>query len=102
MPEIDDNQWSAHIGVIDPEATPFDELKEKLGKYFKHNKAESSIADFLDICSIDEMPQYILDTIQAIHDTIVIASITDTVSDEDGGCLAEKWLQFYRAFAEQF
>lgn len=71
---IDDGVWPNHIGEIDSESTPYDQIKEKLGVFFKNNKAESSIADCLCMCDENEMPLYIRNTLQAIRRTIVGAS----------------------------
>jgi putative ATP-dependent endonuclease of OLD family len=71
---VDEGIWPTHIGAIVFDTEPLDQLQDKLGKYFKHNKAESSIADCLCMCNETEMPRYILDTLQTIRSTVIIAS----------------------------
>ena len=77
----DDGLWPSHIEKINSD-TPLSQLQERLGKYFKHNKAGSSIANCLCMCSINEMPKYILDTMQAIRNTIMPSpSAGETIDD---------------------
>ena len=69
---VSDGMWPQHLGVIDAGSVSFDQIKEKLGAFFKNNKAESSIADCLCMCAGNEIPQYIRDTLQAIRSTVVV------------------------------
>ena len=79
---ICENKWPSHIDKISNE-TATEQLKERLMKYFKANKAESSIADCLCICTEAELPQYIVDTLQAIRLSII--SSEGTLDFADGG-----------------
>jgi putative ATP-dependent endonuclease of OLD family len=81
---IDDGIWPQHIGAIDADTASLDQLQEKLGKYFKHNKAESSVADCLCMCVENEIPQYIRDTLCAIRNTVIATPLPEeSVSDEE-------------------
>ena len=68
---ITSGQWPAHFSAIAPDSVPVDDLKDELFKYFKGRKSDGAVADCLDQCALEEMPQYVLDTLKAIHDTIV-------------------------------
>ncbi|GHV42381.1 hypothetical protein FACS189490_11220 [Clostridia bacterium] len=68
---ITDGLWATHQGNIDPKADTFVELKTKLSKYFKTKKAEGTVADCLCICTPEEIPSYILDTLKAIRNTVI-------------------------------
>ncbi|MFV0485542.1 MAG: ATP-dependent nuclease [Candidatus Saccharimonadales bacterium] len=86
---VGDGVWPQHLGDIDADSAPLKEVKETLGIFFKNNKAESSIADCLCMCAEDEIPQYIRDTLQAIHNTIVVApplpEETESAAEEETG-----------------
>jgi putative ATP-dependent endonuclease of OLD family len=86
---IDDGIWPTHIDAPDPDATPLEQLRDKLGKYFKHSKAESSLSDCVCMCSEAEMPQYIADTLEAIHNTVVTTPTTEEVEDDEINELGE-------------
>ena len=68
---IEDGIWPEHIEKFSPNTVSLEQLQDKLGRYFKHSKAESSVADCLCMCSEDEIPRFVLDTLIDIHDTIV-------------------------------
>jgi putative ATP-dependent endonuclease of OLD family len=78
---IDDGLWPEHIEMIDSDTTPLDQVNDRLKKYFRHNKAESSLADCVCMCSEDEIPKYITDILRAIRKTIIAAP----KSEEDVG-----------------
>ena len=79
---IEDGIWPEHIEKFSPYTVSLEQLQDKLGKYFKHNKAESSVADCLCMCSDNEIPQFILDTLKGIHDMIVHLKRSREVDDD--------------------
>lgn len=72
--------WPVHFGPISPSDMPIADLNRSLKKYFQHKKADGDIADFLDACSVTEIPAYIRDTLRAIRDTVI----------PSGGCTEEE------------
>jgi putative ATP-dependent endonuclease of OLD family len=75
---VDNKQWLEHLEDISPADMAIGDLKNALKKYFQHKKASGNIADFLDSCSVEEIPEYILNTLQAIRKNIVSAKDTTT------------------------
>lgn len=53
-----------HIGMTD------DEIRKAMFCYFKHNKGNGSLADFVCYCKEEEMPQFIKDVIYQISKTV--------------------------------
>lgn len=65
---IDNNEWPTHLYTIKP--TPemtIEELKTSLKEYFRWTKGSGSAADFLNQCSKDEMPVYIVEVLKQIR-----------------------------------
>lgn len=64
-------EWPSHLAQLTPTVAMKDEdIKSSLREFFKKNKGASAIADFLDQCTKEEMPEYLVNTIEAIHRTI--------------------------------
>jgi len=64
---VQDGEWPPHLTPItSPDTIPLEELKSALMDYFKWSKGSGSIADFLSQCSKNEMPSYVVTTIEAI------------------------------------
>lgn len=64
----DNNEWPTHLNAIKP--TPemnLEELKTSLKEYFRWAKGSGSAADFLNQCSKDEMPIYIVKVLKEIR-----------------------------------
>ncbi len=68
---MEEGIWPEHIEKFVSDYVPIEQLHDKLGKYFKHSKAESSIAECLYMCEDNEIPQFILETLKSIHDTVI-------------------------------
>lgn len=65
------DKWPSHLSDITPtEEMDNKEIKSSLWLFFKSNKGAGAIADFLDQCTKDEMPKYLVDAIKNIHNTI--------------------------------
>ena len=79
---IAENKWPSHIEKINDETTS-DDFNELLMKYFRHNKAESSVADCLCMCVETELPKYIVGTLQAIRLSIIPNEVNPDFTDDD-------------------
>ena len=86
---VDDELWPNHMEAVDSQNDTLKDLREKLGKFFKSRKADSSIADCLCMCEIVEIPQYILDTLKAIRASIPTALSAAESFDTDETALCE-------------
>lgn len=76
-------KWPTHIETID-EDTSSENFKERLMKFFKHKKAESSVSDCLCMCDEKELPKYILDVLQSIRQSVPCIDTADlTEGDAD-------------------
>lgn len=65
---INNNEWPAHLSTIKP--TPektIEELKTSLKEYFQWAKGSGSAADFLNQCSENEMPTFIVEVLKEIR-----------------------------------
>ena len=86
---VDEGLWLGYLGAIAPANDELKDLQAKLFAYFTKNKTGSSVADCLCMCSIDEMPEYILDTLKAIRATVIAAS-EDAEDENSDSCAAEE------------
>ncbi|MGV8131266.1 MAG: ATP-dependent nuclease [Candidatus Pacearchaeota archaeon] len=65
---VSEGDWPIHLASETPFIDmPLEALQDSLSKYFKHSKGSGKAADLLGICSISEMPKYILETLEAIQ-----------------------------------
>ena len=69
---VDDRLWPSHMGAIDPADDALEDLQKKMSRYFRRNKTNSSITDCLCMCSLDEIPLYLLDTLRSIRGTVFL------------------------------
>ena len=68
---VDANLWPYHLRESTPTAEMSNNLlKEALSRFFRGSKGEGTAADFLYQCSVDEMPTFLLDTLEAICNAI--------------------------------
>jgi len=68
---IEEDAWPQHLADKTPtEAMPIDVLREVLRDYLRYAKGEGDAADLLGVCSLDEMPEFIVNTLAEIQ-TIV-------------------------------
>lgn len=79
---ISSEQWPKHLPVIDPYNVSIEDLKDKLLDFFKSKKSEGTIADCLEQCSIEELPEYVPKTLKSIRDSIIPPQV-DIVEDID-------------------
>jgi putative ATP-dependent endonuclease of OLD family len=78
---INNNEWPAHLSTIKP--TPektVEELKTSLKEYFQWAKGSGSAADFLNQCSEDEMPNFIVEVLKGIR---IIPKFSNQPGDQD-------------------
>jgi len=61
---VDEGSWPPHLSETTPgENTTESDLKRTLKKYFQWAKASSGAADLFAMCSLDEFPSYVVDTL---------------------------------------
>ena len=61
---IDEGRWPPHLGADAPtETTEIDELRRTLGEFLKVKKGEYEAASLLLMCSINEMPDFLVATL---------------------------------------
>jgi len=87
---IDENLWLSNYEKINPETDDFTEIKKKIGNYFRNNKTSGSAADCLCMCSINEIPQYVLDTLKDIRNTVLAVASSDSSTEELISCMEGK------------
>ncbi|TEB06300.1 hypothetical protein [Pelotomaculum propionicicum] len=78
----DNNEWPTHLYTIKP--TPemtIEELKTSLKEYFRWAKGSGSAADFLNQCSKDEMPGYIVEVLKEIRSISNLANQTEVQNE---------------------
>jgi len=64
---VADAEWPQHLASKTPTAVmPVKQLREALKDYFSWSKGSGSTADLLSSCSLEEMPEYILETLFSI------------------------------------
>ncbi len=69
---VDEGSWPTHLVQEKPnDQTSLENLRIGLAKYFKHKKGDGAAAEFLFQCSKDEMPTFVLDTLEAIQKVII-------------------------------
>ncbi len=68
---VADGDWPPHLASKAPNnAMSGDALKAAMFEYFKWGKGNGSLADFVEFCSEEEMPEFIKDTIFSISETV--------------------------------
>ena len=64
---VENGSWPPHLSEVEPEENASErDLKRALKKYFNYSKASFGIAELLAQCSIDELPEFVVDTIETI------------------------------------
>lgn len=65
---VDDGRWPPHLADKAPaEGMDIETLKNVLGKFLKNNKGASEAAILMGMCSEDELPPFLVSTIEAIR-----------------------------------
>jgi len=81
MSVIEAGEWPTHL--VKPTIDSSDEeLKKRLGDFFKQSKAAGVTSEFIHQCDEDELPSFITETIQAIQ-RIVDKQINTSDDPED-------------------
>lgn len=80
---IEIEEWPNHID-IPAEGSNLTALKEQLSKYFKWSKGAGTAAELIAMCELEEIPQFIRDTLKAIKRTVSNENqdATDTLKEE--------------------
>lgn len=82
MSVVEGGKWPAHLNNITPTiGMPDDQLKTSMQEYFKANKGEGTIADFLIQCSEAEMPEYLLSIFSDLKEYINAEEFTNSAED---------------------
>lgn len=81
---VADGNWPRHLATRTPTATvPLHELRLALREYLMGSKGAGGAAELLSVCSLEEMPEFIIKTIEAIKTICEPPSIAKAV--ETGG-----------------
>lgn len=68
---VAENEWPQKLSDISPrDDMPDESIISSLRTYFRSKKGSGAVAAFLEQCTKEEMPQYLVDIIQAIHSTV--------------------------------
>jgi putative ATP-dependent endonuclease of the OLD family len=68
---VEIGEWPPHLSDRTPTTQmSFDDLKEALRRYFNWSKGSGTAADLFTICSIDEMPEYVKNTMESIKNIV--------------------------------
>jgi putative ATP-dependent endonuclease of OLD family len=78
-------QWPQHLASPRPDSADEKELRNAMFDFFRSKKADGAIADCLEMCSPEKMPQYILNTLKAICDTVMSPPIAVGKDDAESG-----------------
>lgn len=63
---VSDGDWPAHIAPTPTSISSEDDIKMVLGKYFGWSKGAFGAAALLETCALNEFPDFIKSTIEAI------------------------------------
>lgn len=79
---VSNDEWPSHLSTKTPSnAMPIGELKDALRDYLKWAKGSGDVADLLGQCTKQEMPKFIVETLESIQNTIE-AEIESTSENE--------------------
>lgn len=79
---VDEEVWPANLQSIRPhEKMSAEEIYSSLFKYFTGHKGDGALADFIDFCSENELPEFIVKTIYNISETIYRQNDTECEID---------------------
>lgn len=68
---VDNGEWPSHLSTKTPtNIMSLEDLKNALKDYFKWAKGSGDIADFLGQCSKDEMPKFVVKTLESIQSIV--------------------------------
>ena len=68
---VSEKNWPSHLSHMVPdESSSEGDIKNSLSKYFDWSKGSGSIANLLEVCDLDEIPQFIKDTIKKIKNIV--------------------------------
>lgn len=68
---VDEGAWPVNLQSIKPhEKMTAEEIYSSLFKYFTGHKGDGALADFIEYCSENELPEFIVKTIYDISETI--------------------------------
>lgn len=65
-----DGLWPTHSQQMFPTPkveTPYADLKISMSNFFKHTKGSGTAADFLESCTREEIPEFIINTLKSIQ-----------------------------------
>ena len=64
---VSSGNWPEHLSELTPsESSNEDQIKNVLSKYFNYSKGSGSIANLLETCHFEEIPEFIRDTLKTI------------------------------------
>ncbi|MEK6815555.1 MAG: AAA family ATPase [Nitrospirota bacterium] len=76
---VAEGDWPQHLGGKTPTAAmPLNELRDALKDYLGWAKGAGGAADLLGICSLDEMPDFIVGTLESIQAIVEPVSNVET------------------------
>lgn len=79
---VKDGDWPNHLAAKSPaETMPVADLKNALSDYLGWSKGAGGAADLLGMCSRDEMPEFIVDTLAAIQKIVIPTPIIEPEGD---------------------
>jgi putative ATP-dependent endonuclease of OLD family len=65
---VAEGRWPAHLAAQTPApGTVIRDLKDALRKFFEHYKGASEAANLLSICALDEMPVFLVTTLEGMR-----------------------------------
>ena len=68
---VQDDEWPPHLKSKTPtEEMSIEELKDSLKSYLGKTKGSGVAADILDFCTADQMPDFIIETIESIQKVV--------------------------------
>ena len=68
---VNEGEWPSHLSSKTPtEKATDDQIRDALSDYLKWSKGSGGVADLLDQCSKNEMPQFIVETLFSIKQSV--------------------------------
>ena len=68
---VTENRWPSHLAANRPAAAmSLRDIQDALTDYLKSSKGESGAADLLSQCMINEMPAFVVQTLEAIQKAV--------------------------------
>jgi putative ATP-dependent endonuclease of the OLD family len=73
---VSEGEWPTHLAKWKPTATStIGDLQEGLREYLSWRKGSAGAADLLSLCTRDEMPQYVVETLRSIQAHVASARV---------------------------